>query len=117
MSQCCSAQSFYLRRRIGPRRWRKLHSLIVVAWLMSAAHALGSGSDGQKLWLEAIVVAPVIPIVYLLLIRVLGATSEPRSSRPARERRDRSEHQTGSAHGYPPEPPMGHQLSLAPDTY
>src|SRR6202035_5790054 len=28
--------SFYLRRRFGPPRWRKLHSLIVLAWLMSA---------------------------------------------------------------------------------
>jgi DMSO/TMAO reductase YedYZ heme-binding membrane subunit len=63
--------SFYLRRRIGVRRWRKVHSLLMVAWLMSGVHTLGAGSDGRKLWLEAIVAAPVVPIVYLLVLRVL----------------------------------------------
>ena len=63
--------SFYLRRRIGARRWRKLHSLIGLAWLMSAIHTPGAGSDAQRLWLQALVIAPAIPIVYLLVQRVL----------------------------------------------
>jgi sulfoxide reductase heme-binding subunit YedZ len=76
--------SFYLRRRIGVRRWRKLHSLIVLAWLMSAAHTLGAGSDAQRMWLQALVIAPAIAIVYLLVLRVLkpgtataGASRDP----------------------------------------
>ena len=67
--------SFYLRRRIGARRWRRLHSLLVVAWLMCGVHTIGAGSDGRKLWLEAIVAAPVAPVVYLLILRVLRPES------------------------------------------
>ena len=61
--------TFYLRRRIGARRWRRLHRAIVIVWLLSFAHALGAGSDGAELWLRAIVLIPVAPIVYLLVVR------------------------------------------------
>ena len=65
--------SFYLRRRIGARRWRKLHRATVIVWMLSVVHALGAGSDGAKLWLRAIVLVPVAPIIYLLVVRTLGA--------------------------------------------
>ncbi len=64
--------SFYLRRRIGARRWRKLHRATVVIWVLGVVHTLGSGSDGGKLWLRAVVLAPVIPIVYLIVLRAIG---------------------------------------------
>lgn len=67
--------SFYLRRRIGARRWRKVHTTIAVAWLLSAVHTLGAGSDAHKLWLQAIVIAPGIPIVYLAVLRALSPSS------------------------------------------
>jgi sulfoxide reductase heme-binding subunit YedZ len=64
--------SFYLRRRIGARGWRRLHRAIVVVWILSAVHALGAGSDASKLWLRAVVLLPVAPIVYLFVVRTLG---------------------------------------------
>lgn len=63
--------SFYLRRRIGARRWRRLHTSILLAWVLAAVHTLGSGSDAHQPWLQALVVAPSIPIVYLLVLRLL----------------------------------------------
>jgi sulfoxide reductase heme-binding subunit YedZ len=63
--------SFYLRRRIGARRWRRLHGLIIVAWILSAVHTLGAGSDAHRLWLQTMVVAPVLPIVYVFMLRRL----------------------------------------------
>jgi sulfoxide reductase heme-binding subunit YedZ len=63
--------SFYLRRRIGARRWRSLHRATVLVWVLSAVHALGAGTDGGQLWLRAVVVIPGIPIVYLLALRLL----------------------------------------------
>ena len=105
--------SFYLRRRIGPRRWRKLHSLIVLAWLMSAVHAIGAGSDGHTLWLRGIVVAPVIPILYLLLVRILGSGPE---QRPVAEHRPGSERRPAPAraHGHGRPPRHGNELPVSP---
>jgi sulfoxide reductase heme-binding subunit YedZ len=65
--------SFYLRRRIGARRWRRLHRMIVFVWVLSVIHALGSGTDAQKLWLRAFVLAPVAPIVYLFVVRTFAS--------------------------------------------
>jgi methionine sulfoxide reductase heme-binding subunit len=62
--------SFYLRRRIGAGRWRKLHRLSAVIWMLSVMHTLGAGSDATALWLRAVVLAPVAPIAYLLVLRV-----------------------------------------------
>jgi methionine sulfoxide reductase heme-binding subunit len=76
--------SFYLRRRIGARRWRKLHRGIVVVWILSSVHALGAGSDASKLWLRVVVLIPVAPIVYLFVVRTLG--SENRRARGAESR-------------------------------
>ena len=77
--------SFYLRRRLGVRRWRKLHRATVVVWVLGVVHTLGSGSDGGKLWLRAVVLAPVIPIVYLMLLRLGSPSQAP--SRSARRHR------------------------------
>jgi len=66
--------SFYLRRRIGARRWRRLHSLIAVAWMLSVVHAFGSGSDAHQLWLRVLALAPAIPIAYLFVVRIFKPT-------------------------------------------
>ncbi|HLY47696.1 MAG TPA: ferric reductase-like transmembrane domain-containing protein [Solirubrobacteraceae bacterium] len=63
--------SFYLRRRIGARRWRRLHTLVAAAWLLSVVHTLGSGSDAKQLWLRALVALPAIPLAYLVTLRIL----------------------------------------------
>jgi sulfoxide reductase heme-binding subunit YedZ len=65
--------SFYVRRRIGARRWRRLHRFIVLVWILAVVHVLGAGSDAPKLWLRAIALTPVAPIVYLLIARTHGA--------------------------------------------
>jgi sulfoxide reductase heme-binding subunit YedZ len=85
--------TFYLRRRMGARRWRSLHRAIVVVWVLSAVHVLGAGTDGAKVWLRVIVLGPVAPIIYLLVLRLLGSerkprSSVPRASRPPARRRD-----------------------------
>jgi sulfoxide reductase heme-binding subunit YedZ len=69
--------SFYLRRRIGARRWRTVHRATLLVWVLSAVHTLGSGSDGSTSWLRALVLAPVAPVVYLLVVRALGSERRP----------------------------------------
>jgi len=70
------ALSYYARRRIGNKRWRKLHRVILLAWLMGVVHTLGAGSDGGALWLRAIVFVPTVPIVFLAVLRFLPARRE-----------------------------------------
>ena len=65
--------SFYARRRIGVKRWRKLHRAVVLVWLLGVVHALGSGSDAAAQWLRALVLLPAIPISYLFVLRTLGS--------------------------------------------
>jgi methionine sulfoxide reductase heme-binding subunit len=77
--------SFYLRRRLGARRWRKLHRATVLVWVLSVVHALGAGSDGAQPWLRAIVLAPAVPLAYLIVVRALSSRA-PRAPTPHRAR-------------------------------
>ena len=63
--------SYYVRRRIGGRLWRKLHRATVAVWVLGIIHTLGAGSDASAAWLRAIVLVTGIPIVYLTLLRLL----------------------------------------------
>lgn len=63
--------SFYLRRRIGARRWRGLHRFTVLVYVLGAIHALGAGTDAEAPWLRAVLMATGAPIVFLFLLRVL----------------------------------------------
>lgn len=83
--------SFYLRRHIGARRWRKLHRLSVVIWAMSVSHTLGAGSDASKLWLRTLVLLPAVPLAYLLVLRLFGRGSRRTQARSASAGSARSE--------------------------
>lgn len=69
--------SFYARRRIGVRLWRRLHRATILVWVLGAVHTLGAGSDAGTPWLRALVLAPAVPIVYLFVLRVLGGRAGP----------------------------------------
>jgi sulfoxide reductase heme-binding subunit YedZ len=73
--------SFYLRRRIGARRWRRLHTLIALVWLLSVVHTLGSGSDAKQLWLRVLIALPAIPMAYLATLRLLCPAPAARAAR------------------------------------
>jgi methionine sulfoxide reductase heme-binding subunit len=79
--------SFYLRRRIGTRRWRSLHRLTVMVWALSAAHTLGAGTDAPSLWLRAVALAPAVPVAYLLVLRLAPHRSPTTARRDAEEGR------------------------------
>jgi sulfoxide reductase heme-binding subunit YedZ len=63
--------SFYVRRTIGARLWRKLHRATVVVWLLGVVHAVGAGTDATTPWLRGLVVLSGAPIVYLTVLRIL----------------------------------------------
>ena len=63
--------SFYARRRIGPKLWRKAHRATVLVWALGMVHALGAGTDAGSLWLREFMIATSIPIVLMFLFRTL----------------------------------------------
>ena len=68
--------SFYARRRLGARRWRRLHRATVLVWILGAAHALGAGTDARTLWLRAIVLISAVPIIHLTALRIMNSHRE-----------------------------------------
>jgi sulfoxide reductase heme-binding subunit YedZ len=63
--------SFYFRKRIGARLWRKAHRATVVVYLLGLVHAFGAGTDASAVWFRwwVMLTAPVIGglFVYRLL--------------------------------------------------
>jgi sulfoxide reductase heme-binding subunit YedZ len=76
--------SFYARRRIGAKLWRKLHRATILVYVLSVIHTLGAGSDASESWLQAAMLVTGAPILYLLVVRMLPA---PRPQRRREERR------------------------------
>ena len=53
--------SYYWRGRIGPQRWRKLHRLTALAWVLGVVHAISMGTDAGALWFLVAAATLVIP--------------------------------------------------------
>ncbi len=62
--------SFYARKSIGPRLWRKAHRLTIVVYAMSVLHVLGAGTDASTPWLRAWLVLTAPAITILLVVRM-----------------------------------------------
>lgn len=58
--------SFYIRRRIGPRLWRKAHRLMIVVYGLTVIHTIGAGTDASTPWLRVwlYVTTPVIAALF-----------------------------------------------------
>jgi sulfoxide reductase heme-binding subunit YedZ len=61
--------SYYARARIGIERWRRLHRLTALAWILGIAHSLGQGTDAGQAWFLVAAGVAVIPAMALLIIR------------------------------------------------
>jgi sulfoxide reductase heme-binding subunit YedZ len=74
--------SFYARRRIGARLWRRLHKATVLVYVMGLVHTLGAGTDAGTVWLRALMLATAVPVAGLFALRVARGRKAP--ARPAR---------------------------------
>jgi sulfoxide reductase heme-binding subunit YedZ len=63
--------SYYVRDQIGVARWKVLHRLSAVAWILGIIHTLGQGTDAGSVWFLALVAIAVVPVTGLLLLRLL----------------------------------------------
>ena len=75
--------SFYVRRRIGARLWRKAHRATVVVYLLGLVHALGAGTDASTLWFRWWVLVTGVPIAALFAYRLGAGARAGRRKRPA----------------------------------
>ena len=61
--------TYYMRDRVGAARWRKLHRLTAVFWLLAITHTIGAGTDAAQLWFLLAAGLLVIPAALLLVLR------------------------------------------------
>jgi sulfoxide reductase heme-binding subunit YedZ len=74
--------SFYARRRIGGKRWRKLHRATPVVYVLGLIHTLGAGTDAGSSWLRAFMLATAFAAGGLLVARI-RKSKRPPARRPA----------------------------------
>jgi sulfoxide reductase heme-binding subunit YedZ len=86
--------SYYFRRRIGTRLWRKAHRATVVVYLLGLVHAFGAGTDASTVWFRwwVLMTAPFIGGLFVYRVfaggakRVRSRAGEERAHLGARER-------------------------------
>lgn len=77
--------SSLLRDRIGLRAWRALHWLAYACWPVAILHAVGTGTDRSRGWLQLIEACCVLTVTAALLIRLaVRRAPPPRPVQPPR---------------------------------
>jgi sulfoxide reductase heme-binding subunit YedZ len=79
--------SFYARKRIGTKTWRKLHRFTIVAYLLALVHVVGAGTNGTSTWMIGLLTALTAPIVFAFTYRILPASPRPRRPRNSQHHR------------------------------
>ena len=81
--------SFYVRRRIGPRLWRRAHKATILVYALGVAHTLGAGTDASSPWLFWPVVASIPVVAGLFVARVVQGIRKGRARARSAADRDR----------------------------
>lgn len=61
--------TYYVRDRVGAARWRRLHRLTAVFWLLAVGHTIGAGTDASSAWFLILSGLFVVPAAALLAAR------------------------------------------------
>ena len=94
--------SFYARKRIGARLWRKAHRFTIAVYALGVVHTLGAGTDAASPWLFWPVVASVPLVTGLFGARVVHGIQLSRRRAAARKRLDDGEHPARRRRTRPP---------------
>jgi sulfoxide reductase heme-binding subunit YedZ len=78
--------SFYVRKRVGPKLWRKAHRATILVYLLGLVHALGSGTDASAVWFRwwVMLTAPVIGGLFVYRVLSGRARKQAKAVRPGR---------------------------------
>jgi methionine sulfoxide reductase heme-binding subunit len=76
--------SFYVRRWIGVKVWRRMHRFMIVVYLLALGHVVGAGTNARSPWMLAMLTALTAPIVFAFTYRMLPTRprGQPAVSRP-----------------------------------
>lgn len=74
--------SFYVRSWIGVATWKRLHRWTLLAYALSLAHTIGSGTDAHSTWLIGLLAASTGGVVALAARRVSTRGAGPRTASP-----------------------------------
>ena len=75
--------SFWLRRRIGARNWRRLHWATYVVFVAATAHGLIAGTDSSRPWALDVYLGAVGVVAFATGWRTLALPARPTAT-PAR---------------------------------
>jgi methionine sulfoxide reductase heme-binding subunit len=65
--------SFYLRKHIGAKFWRKAHRATFAVWVLGLLHTIGAGTDASAGWLREFMIVTAVAMTVLLARRLIGA--------------------------------------------
>lgn len=84
--------SYYARRRIGAKTWRKAHRATVLVYVLGLVHALGAGTDASAIWFHwwVILTAPVLGGLFVYRVLSGGAKKKRARARVAPPQRERA---------------------------
>jgi DMSO/TMAO reductase YedYZ heme-binding membrane subunit len=77
------AGSFWMRKRVGYRAWRKLHYLSFLIYVLSFVHGVSAGTDTSAPVVFAMYVASGGVVSWLLALRMLSRRHTARATQPA----------------------------------
>ncbi len=67
--------SYYMRSKIGYKRWKAIHGFTVLAWIGGLVHTFTEGTDAGQLWFIALILATAAPALVLLAKRLSARRS------------------------------------------
>ena len=104
--------SFYARKRIGPRLWRKAHRATIVVYVLGLVHAIGAGTDASAVWFRwwVLMTAPVIGGLFVYRVFAGGA----KRLRSGRREDDRSHEGARDHRPSLPAHPAGARIGRTP---
>jgi len=75
--------SFSMRKRIGPKNWRRLHWATYAIFAMATVHGLAAGTDASRLWAFALYALAVSSVAFAATWRFVVPPASARSRRPS----------------------------------
>ena len=80
--------TFYARRDVGSKFWRKIHRATILVYVLAVVHTIGAGTDASAVWMKVWLILTTPVIVFLFLLRVGTAIRKSRATRRKRELTD-----------------------------